>query len=133
MNDFTKPAKRKRRLLEKDIQKKCVDYARSKGFWARKFSSMSQRSVPDYIFSMRRMFCETNIYDVKWAEEFKAPDKDVTAAQLEEHQLMRDAGWHVYRNTGMYGEADIEWFKARIDALEQEPTLAAAARVRRHA
>ncbi|MCI0350278.1 MAG: hypothetical protein L0Z53_12710, partial [Acidobacteriales bacterium] len=60
MNDFTKPAKRKRRLLEKDIQKKCVDYARSKGFWARKFSSMSQRSVPDYIFSMRRMFCETN-------------------------------------------------------------------------
>lgn len=104
-----------RKLREKDIQKKCVEYARSKGFWARKFSSPSQRSVPDYLFGKQMK----NGQAVKWAEEFKAPKKGPTDAQRDEQKLMRDAGWVVYPDTGRWGQADIDAFKRRIDALEK--------------
>lgn len=104
----------KRKLLEKDIQKACVAYARDHGYWARKFSSPANRSVPDYLFGKK--FAQIN---VKWAEEFKAPKKNPTDAQLEEQDLMIAAGWIVYRDTGRHGEADIEAFKVRIQKLEE--------------
>jgi hypothetical protein len=116
--DDTAPAqpRLKKKLLEKDIQKTCVAFARHHGFWARKFSSPSQRSVPDYLFSIQlrgRL--------VKWAEEFKAPLKDATEAQIEEQELMRKAGWYVYPNTGKFGTADIAAFKKRIlDMVEHD-------------
>lgn len=103
-----------RKLLEKDVQKACVAYARSKGYWARKFSSPANRSVPDYLFGKRFAMC-----CVKWAEEFKAPKKSPTDAQIEEQDLMIDAGWTVYRDTGRHGEADIQAFKVRVDKLEE--------------
>lgn len=104
----------KRKLLEKDIQKACVAYARAHGYWARKFSSPANRSVPDYLFGKK-----FPTKSVKWAEEFKAPKKGPTEAQIEEQDLMIAAGWLVYRDTGRHGEADITAFKRRIDALEE--------------
>jgi hypothetical protein len=111
----TTPQKVQRKLRERDIQEKCVAYARSKGFWARKFSSPSQRSVPDYLFGKRYAAS----YDVKWAEEFKAPKKHPTEAQLKEQDAMVAAGWRVYRSTGTNGQADIDDFKRRIDDMER--------------
>jgi len=76
-----------RRLLEKDVQKQCVDWARAHGSYARKFSSQSQRSVPDYI-------CITA--GRAWFVEFKKPGGVPTTAQLDEHAALRSAGADVY-------------------------------------
>lgn len=83
--------RKKKFLLEKDVQKKCVDWARAQGYWARKFSSPANRSVPDYLFANRKLASND-----KFAAEFKAPDKKETPAQAEEIALMRAAGWDVY-------------------------------------
>lgn len=72
-----------RKLLEKDVQSACVKWARARGWWARKFASPSNRSVPDYIFG--KAGCTVFV-------EFKAPGKKATDNQLEEHQLMADVG-----------------------------------------
>jgi len=97
-----------KRLLEADVQSACVAYARSKGFWARKFSSPANRSVPDYLFAK---------HPVKLAVEFKAPGKSSTKAQTEEQGLMMDAGWTMWVDVGREGQADIDWFKRQLDAL----------------
>ena len=111
----------RRKLLERDVQKQCVDWARARGYWARKFSSQSQRSVPDYLFG--RMI--TTAYDrytavesvqrkLKFACEFKAPGKTSTDAQYEEQEAMRLVGWFVF-------ECDnFDKFKATVLAYETE-------------
>lgn len=109
-----------KKLRERDVQEKCVAYARSKGYWARKFSSPSQRSVPDYLFSKRFASLPDDEAQVVWAEEFKAPDKYSTENQAKEQGLMEAAGWTVIRDTGTRGQADIDAFKRRIDALEKK-------------
>lgn len=83
----TEAQKVQRKLRERDIQKACVDWARANGWWARKFSSPAQRSVPDFLFA--------HVVFDKFACEFKAPGKTSTEAQLDEQQKMRDAGWDV--------------------------------------
>lgn len=93
--------RRKKFLLEKDIQKTCVDWARANGWWARKFSSPANRSVPDYLFAKN---------EGKIAVEFKAPGKVPTDAQAEEIKLMRAAGWDVYVID------DIDKFKSIVTA-----------------
>lgn len=108
-----RPRKIERKLTEGYIQSKCVEYARDRGFWARKFSSPAQRSVPDYLFSKRYAFDR-----VEWAEEFKGPGKTSTEAQLEEQAKMTAAGWEVIKDTGTNGQADIDAFKRRINNLE---------------
>lgn len=90
--DLTAPAPVTRKLLEKDVQKQCVDWARARGYWARKFSSQSQRSVPDYLFAKEIMTSKGEDI-LKFFVEFKAPGKDATEAQLEEQELMVLAGW----------------------------------------
>jgi hypothetical protein len=120
-----KPRKKTVRLTEGKIQTACVAYARSKGYWARKFSSPSQRSVPDYLFGkLFRVYqgrgVDPTSHAVKWAEEFKAPKQHSTEKQLEEQKLMRDHGWTVITDTGTNGQADIDAFKARIDTLEKQ-------------
>lgn len=108
----------KRKILERDLQKAGVEWARGRGYWARKFSSQSQRSVPDYIFA---------VYDWcgvkrKFACEFKRPgcklDKKTgvmsTKAQVEEQEAMRLAGWFVFECD------DLAKFKATVLAYEQE-------------
>lgn len=128
LSELTAPASITRKLLEKDLQKQCVDWARARGYWARKFSSISQRSVPDYLFSR----AHTEVFDVgleagskiAFATEFKREgakrDKLTglmsTEAQIEEQEAMRAAGWYVF-------ECDnFEVFKATVIAYEQEMT-----------
>ncbi len=105
LSELTAPAELPAlRLLEKDIQGQSVTWARARGYWARKFSSQSQRSVPDYLFRGR---------GVDWATEFKAPGKTSTEAQLHEQKLMRESGWTVF-------ECDnVDAFKAKVIAMEK--------------
>lgn len=127
--DLTEPASITRKRLEKDVQEDCVKWARARGYWARKFSSISQRSVPDYLFG-REIEEETDnngpIYraNIKFATEFKREgakrDKLTglmsTEAQVEEQEAMRAAGWYVFECD------DFEVFKATVIAYEQEMT-----------
>lgn len=96
--------RKKKFLLERDIQKACVEWARKQGYWARKFSSPANRSVPDYLFARKAPIAD------KFATEFKRAGKDATEAQDEETKAMRDAGWDVYVID------DIEKFKALVTA-----------------
>ena len=120
--DLTAPGEVVKTILEADLQKQCVAWARARGYWARKFSSMSQRSVPDYLFSVggRRSS------PLKFACEFKKPGTkpkliekyDVTVmsteAQYEEQLAMREAGWFVFECS------DFEEFKKTVLAYERE-------------
>ena len=106
-------------LLEAEIQKQCVDWARKRGYWARKFSSISQRSVPDYLFARSDW---VTIGDLKFATEFKREDGKVhkdtgvmsTKAQVEEQEAMRLAGWFVFECN------DVEAFKRQVILYEAQ-------------
>lgn len=87
-------------FLERDIQKKCVAYARKNGWWARKFVAQGRRSVPDYIFAK---------YGVPVFVEFKAPGGKATELQEEEHKAMRAVSLLVYVMD------DVERFKTMLD------------------
>lgn len=114
-------------VLEADLQKQCVSWykARGPGYWARKFSSMAQRSVPDYLFaSPTCRLPYLRACKIKFATEFKKPGTKPkllekyevlvmsTEAQYEEQEKMRDAGWIVF-------ECDnFEAFKAHVIHIE---------------
>lgn len=68
--------------LEKVIEKKVKDYAKSKGYYVRKFNSEGMRSVPDAIF----------ITPNGWVFfiEFKRLGKKPTTAQLLEHKAIEN-------------------------------------------
>ena len=105
ISEASSPVSIDRKLLEKDVHKMCVDWARKRGYWARKFSSQSQRSVPDYLLSKGK---------IKFATEFKAPGKTSTPAQIDEQEAMRLAGWFVF-------ECDsFDKFKSVVHAYERE-------------
>lgn len=107
-DDELPPRKVQRVLLEKDIQKACVEWARAHGWWCRKFSSPANRSVPDYLFARRSPFSRLPL---KVAVEFKAPGKTSTKAQIEEQEAMRAADWDVHEID------DIEKFKTLFKVL----------------
>lgn len=115
VSDAVSPTVVKRRLLEKDVQKACVEWARARGYWARKFSSMTQNSVPDYLFAHRGYAWLSGLKTkIKFATEFKAPGKTSTPAQLDEQEAMRLAGWFVF-------ECDnLAKFKEVVIAYENE-------------
>lgn len=72
---------------ENKIESEVKDYARSRGWWVRKFKSPGNRSAPDDIFGQNgRVF---------WIE-FKRKDKPPTADQALEHEEMRKKGLTVY-------------------------------------
>lgn len=135
--DLTAPAAIKRKpMLESELQAQCAEWARARGYWARKFSSISQRSVPDYLFARRiklwddigemtRSVGPTHT-DLKFACEFKRPGTkpqylamyDVTVmsteAQYEEQQAMKAQGWTVF-------ECDnFDDFKAVVRGIERD-------------
>ena len=115
--EASSPAKTTRKILEKDVQKQCVDWARKRGYWARKFSSQSQRSVPDYLFSrgwVQHVAHRTPC--IKFACEFKAPGKTSTPAQIDEQEAMRLAGCFVFVCD------NFDKFKTTVLAYEQEQT-----------
>jgi hypothetical protein len=141
LTDLTAPAQIERKpTLEAEVQAKCVAWMRSRGYWCRKFSSISQRSVPDYLFSRgtyrtKDHFCRyasaapgacsccCNIPALKFFTEFKREgckvDKETgfmsTEAQVEEQEAMRAAGWYGFECS------DIEVFKKTV--LEYERSL----------
>lgn len=124
LTDLPVPMKVVRNVLEADLQAQCVEWARRRGYWARKFSSISQRSVPDYLFSAcRRQLVSAPL---KFFTEFKKPGTKLkliekygvtvmsTEAQYEEQQAMREYGWIGF-------ECDnFDKFKASVIAYENE-------------
>ena len=103
------------------MQAQCVRWAKSKGYWARKFSSISQRSVPDYLFAAHQVYGR-NGRKIKFACEFKRPgckiNKDTgvmsTQAQVDEQEAMRLAGWFVFECSSF------DKFKSTVLAYEAE-------------
>ena len=117
ISEASTPAKVQTEMLEADLQAQCVRWykSRSSEAWARKFSSISQRSVPDYLFG--RFNPRT-----KFACEFKRPgckiNKDTgvmsTQAQVDEQEAMRLAGWFVFECSSF------DKFKSTVLAYEAE-------------
>lgn len=100
----------KRKPLEKEVEGPVKKYAKSLGFWARKFKSEGNRSVPDDVFATPH----GQVFFV----EFKRPGGKPTPAQEDEHKEMRKnkIKVHVIDN--------IEDGKALIDAyLEDDQWL----------
>jgi hypothetical protein len=73
--------------VEKKLEKRCSDVARANGWWTRKFSSPSNRGVPDRIFLKE---------GVVWFVEFKAPGNDPTKLQQHEIDLIHQHGGKVF-------------------------------------
>ena len=122
ISEAAAPAKVQTEMLEADLQAQCVRWAKSRGYWARKFSSISQRSVPDFLFAQHTPPLPCRARRIKFACEFKRPghkiDKETgvmsTKAQVEEQEAMRLAGWFVF-------ECDnFDKFKATVLAYEAE-------------
>lgn len=103
-----------RKLLEADVQEACVKWARKRGYWARKFSSPANRSVPDYLFAGIPIYAGLE-QGLKFFVEFKAPSKRATENQIEEQKLMRGAGWD-----GMQECDDVVKFKNWVLEYEKD-------------
>lgn len=75
-------------MLEKEIEARVCEYARSKGVLAYKFTSPARAAVPDRLFIAqdgRMWFCE-----------FKAAGKKPTPAQEREHTRLREQKVNVF-------------------------------------
>ena len=75
-------------MLEKDIERRVCDYARSRGCEAEKFTSPNKGFVPDRLFTApgaRLWFCE-----------FKRPGQKPTPQQQRDHERRRAMGFRVY-------------------------------------
>jgi hypothetical protein len=75
-------------VLEKQIEAKVCDYAKSKGVLAYKFTSPARAAVPDRLFIApdgRVWFCE-----------FKREGQKPTGAQEREHQRLREQKVNVF-------------------------------------
>jgi len=94
-----------KRILEADVEGAGKYYAKSRGFYVRKFSSPAKRSVPDDLF-LKMGVC--------FFIEFKAPGKKATPSQLREHEKIRAQGFEVYVID------DIEACKRLIDFKDPE-------------
>lgn len=75
-------------MLEKDIERKVCDYAKSKGTLTYKFTSPNRAAVPDRIFIAPGGF----VYFV----EFKREGQKPTPAQVREHARLREQGCQVW-------------------------------------
>jgi hypothetical protein len=118
----------KKPMLEAEVQSKCVAWARSRGYWCRKFSSQSQRSIPDYLFAKRGLTWSLNFnraHRIKFATEFKREDCKPklikkhgvtvmsTEAQYDEQLAMQAAGWYTFECN------DFEVFKKTVINYEE--------------
>ena len=101
-DDLTRPAKRiqnQRETGKGGVQDKCVAHARGQGWLARRFKAPMRNGGVDYIFAKagRVLFVE-----------FKAPGKEPTPLQAEEHAKLREAGLTVSVHD------DVERFKKML-------------------
>lgn len=116
-------------MSEAELQDKCVRWYRSRSekyHWARKFSSMSQRSVPDYLFGEHSTHMYSRCGATRFATEFKKPGHKYkliekygvtvmsTESQYEEQLAMRWAGWFVFECD------DFEFFKKTVLDYERQ-------------
>ena len=69
--------------LEKKLEKRCTDVAKANGWWSRKFSSPSNRGVPDRIFLKEGIVVFV---------EFKAPGNAPPVLQRHEMDLINENG-----------------------------------------
>ncbi len=98
MTDLPPPTPMKepsKKLLEKDVEAAVVRYAKSKGFWCKKFLSPNARAAPDRIFKLRGL----NFFFIEFKRPGKAekfPSDEHERAQLREHERIREAGGNVY-------------------------------------
>jgi hypothetical protein len=72
--------------IEKKLEKRCTDVAKAHGWWSRKFSSPSNRGVPDRLYLKDK---------VVWFIEFKAPGNTPTKLQAHEINLIKQQGGNV--------------------------------------
>lgn len=75
-------------MLEKDIEKRVCDYAKSKGILAYKFTSPARAAVPDRLMIAPNGVC--------FFIEFKREGAKPTPAQEREHLRLRAQGCHVF-------------------------------------
>ena len=75
-------------MLEKEIEKKVCDYAKSRGLLVYKFTSPNRRAVPDRLFIVPM----GNIFFV----EFKSAGNKPTPPQEREHYRLASHGARVY-------------------------------------
>lgn len=90
-------------MLEKDIEKKVCDYARSKGVLAYKFTSPARAAVPD------RLFIRPDGHI--WFCEFKRGGQKPTEAQEREHLKLRQ------HKVSVFVIDNVEAGKAMIDMM----------------
>ena len=75
-------------MLERDIEAKVCDYAKSKGMLVYKFTSPARAAVPDRLFITPT--------GVVFFIEFKAPGKKATPQQEREHRRLTEQGCTVF-------------------------------------
>ncbi len=98
MSDLPPPIPMKepsKALLEKDVEAAVVRYAKSRGFWCKKFLSPNARAAPDRIFKVKGL----NFFFIEFKRPGKAakfPSDEHERAQLREHERIREAGGVVY-------------------------------------
>mgnify|MGYP000205023204 FL=1 len=90
-------------MLEKQIEAKVCDYAKSKGALVYKFTSPARAAVPDRLF-----FGPTGRV---WFIEFKREGQKPTPAQEREHARLRG------HNVSVFVIDDVEQGKAVVDAM----------------
>lgn len=73
-------------MLERDVQGRCVAFARRLGVIAHKFSSEGKRHVPDYLFFYRGWL---------YLVEYKATGKSPRDGQVREIEIFRAQGFTV--------------------------------------
>lgn len=98
MNSLPPPAAMpdaKRPLLEKDVEKAVVDFARRQGFWSRKFVSPQNRGAPDRIFKI----LGADVFFIEFKRPGKAakfPSDGHEHRQKREHDRIREQGGEVH-------------------------------------
>lgn len=75
-------------MLERDIEKRVCDYARSRGCEAEKFTSPAKGFVPDRLFTAHGARI--------WFAEFKRQGAKPTPQQARDHERRRAMGFRVY-------------------------------------
>ncbi len=90
-------------MLEKDIEKKVCDYAKTKNVLVYKFTSPARAAVPDRLFIGPK--------GRVWFVEFKREGQKPTPAQEREHTRLRG------HSVSVFVIDDVEQGKAVVDSM----------------
>lgn len=74
-------------VLERDLEKQCVAWARKEGFLVLKLTPAGQRGYPDRVFLQRERICFV---------EFKREGEKVTPIQMRRMERLLDLGYRVF-------------------------------------